>query len=325
VADKSHDLLRNWCLMILTLGVTIQAVAREAKMKGTVLPLVVAFCALASSCATAGGSAEQMARDDYQARPALTKSLFGEAGALSEDAVQSILTSKLTIGSDLKISALRFRATTRSLVQYYGYTYWRSEDYVKSQQLFSDALVSSIKKSTRVVEVAVLPDLLTPDQPTIPAVREAAIRTQSDLILVYRLTSDSYARMRIIGRDERKAFATCEAFLLDARTALIPFSSTVTRDFTTTKEAQDANWNETARRAENGAVVQALTALGEEIVALLDKVPSPVAPKLSARPNKTLEWTPKGPTGKVGVAVIDCGLGSCSAALLNIYVMRFMD
>jgi hypothetical protein len=41
----------------------------------------------------------------------------------------------------------------------------------------------------------------------------------------------------------------------------------------------------------------------------------------SALPNKSLELTPEPATSTVGLALVDCGPGNYSAALLNIYVM----
>lgn len=53
---------------------------------------------------------------------------------------------------------------------------------------------------------------------------------------------------------QAKAYSTCEGFLLDVRTGLIPFSRTITKDYLATKEKRDANIKETMARAEEAHV-----------------------------------------------------------------------
>jgi hypothetical protein len=74
-------------------------------------------------------------------------------------------------------------------------------------------------------------------------------------------------------QDQVKAYCTCEAVLLDVRTGLIPFTTIITRDKSDQKEKGDLDLNETMRRAESAAVLDALDAASDQLVAFLAGVP----------------------------------------------------
>jgi hypothetical protein len=237
--------------------------------------LIAAFMALIPGAMVfAAGEAEMISSEEYQQRPTLEASLFqSDQSVLDEAAIKQILTSKFSLPASIKVAVLKLKRDERQALRYYGYNYWRSEDYLKTQQSFLDKLSEEIHVSERVLEVAVLPEILSPKVPTIPTIRETAVRMQSDILLVYYLTSDIYQKYRVFKKNEAKAFCTCEAFFLDIRTGLIPFSTIITEEFYTEKQETDASFNETTLRAENGAVLNALSALGKEAVEFLGFVP----------------------------------------------------
>jgi hypothetical protein len=106
--------------------------------------------------------------------------------------------------------------------------------------------------------------------PNITQLREASVRLQSDILLVYSTTSDIYYHSKIIKKDEVKAFATTELFLLDIRTGLIPFSTVVTKDFVA-KEIKGELSEEIRKRAEQEATLMTLMEIGEQIKVFLKK------------------------------------------------------
>ena len=61
--------------------------------------------------------------------------------------------------------------------------------------------------------MAILPSILTPKEPSLPSIRETAVRMQADLLLVLRLSTDVYEKWRLFQASQAKAFSTCEAFL----------------------------------------------------------------------------------------------------------------
>ena len=118
-------------------------------------------------------------------------------------------------------------------------------------------------------EVELLPSLLVPAQPTVPVLREVAVRLQADALLVFRVSGDLYRNDRLFRSDQFKAYATCEAVLLDVRTGAIPFTTVVTREHLTQKQEGDLTDADAQRRAQQQAVLLALGEMGQEVAAFL--------------------------------------------------------
>jgi hypothetical protein len=210
----------------------------------------------------------------YEEHPTLTTSLFkSDQAVMSDEAIARILSSKVVLAQDARIALMKFPGAEHAALRYYGYYYWRSEDYLKTQQEYIDTISRKLAASDRVAEVILLPSLLTPTEATIPVLREAAVRLQADLLLVFRLTSDIYHQPKLFARDQVKAYCTCEAVLLDVRTGLIPFTTVTTRDRMEKREKQDLDVNETMRRAETAAVLDALNAVSDKLVDFLANAP----------------------------------------------------
>jgi hypothetical protein len=202
--------------------------------------------------------------------PAITTSLFkSDQAVLDDDAIRQIFSRPVALSQRARVAVMKFPGATGGTQRYYGAYYWRSEDYLKTQQQYIDTLMEDLRKSERIRETILLPSLLTPSDATIPVLREAAVRLQADLLLVYRTTSDIYHRSRLFADDQVKAYCTTEAVLLDVRTGLIPFTAITTREAMVKKERQDADINETMRRAESQAVLDSLTAVADKLTAFL--------------------------------------------------------
>lgn len=225
----------------------------------------------------ASGSAERATSSEYQERPVLESSLFpSDKNVLEETAILKILSSKFQMPKTIKVALFRLQdPQQQQAVRYYGYGYWRSEEYLKIQQTYIDALASEISKSARVIEVSSIPAVLTPKEPSLPLIRETAVRLQADVIMVLKLTTDVYEKYRFLQSDQAKAYSTCEGFLFDVRTGLIPFSRIITREYLATQEKSDANFTETMVRAQKEAALLALKDLGQETVAFLTAMPIP--------------------------------------------------
>jgi hypothetical protein len=213
---------------------------------------------------------------DYQEKPKLESSLFrSDQGVLSEDAVKQILNGKVVLPPKSKVAPVKFEGNDQraNASKYYGYFYWRSEDYLKLQQHFVDTVSTILLTSNRVAEVTPLPSLLLPKDASVPVLREAAVRLQADLLLIFRLTSDTYYEYVLFGKDKAKAFSTCEFVLFDVRTGIIPFTTVVTKDVLVREESNDANTNELMKRAEATASVEALSASASALLQFIKSVP----------------------------------------------------
>lgn len=237
--------------------------------------LLLLVLLLVSQMVSAGGTRETAASPEYQERPVLESSLFpSDKNVLGEEAIQRILTSKFTMPNTIKIALFRLQdIQQQQAIRYYGYGYWRSEEYLKIQQTYIDTLSREISRSDRVIEVASIPSVLTPKDPSLPIIRETAVRLQADTLMVLKLTTDVYEKSRLFQSSQAKAFCTCEGFLLDVRTGLIPFSKIITRDYLATEDKTDANFNETMVRAQKEAALLSLTVLGQETVTFISSMP----------------------------------------------------
>jgi len=206
-----------------------------------------------------------------QEPPTLTSSLFAsDEAVLGDEAIKTILSSRLRLPDNAKVALIKFPGSQHGALRYYGSYYWRSEDYLKTQQKYIDAVSDRLSASEDVSEVVLLPSLLTPNDATIPVLREAAVRLQADLLLVYRITSDIYHRSKLFADDEVKAYSTCEAVLLDVRTGIIPFTTVITKEAQAKKEKRDLETAETMRRVESAAVMDSLNIMAAELVSFLE-------------------------------------------------------
>ena len=210
----------------------------------------------------------------YEEQPTLTSSLFkSDQAVMSDEAIGRILASKVVLPDKAKIAIMKFPGTENGALRYYGYYYWRSEDYLKTQQEYIDTLSNKLQSSDRIGNVVLLPSLLTPNDATIPVLREAAVRLQADLMLVFRLSSDIYHRPKFFSEDQIKAYCTCEAVLLDVRTGIIPFTAITTREVSEKKEKKDMEISETMKRAETAAVVASLNTVADKLANFLTTIP----------------------------------------------------
>jgi len=214
-------------------------------------------------------AAPMMATAEYTAREPIASSLFpSDQAVLSDEAVQRILSSKLELPAKAKVALMKFPEVESS-----SRYYWRNEEYLKLQQSQMDALSQALVASDQISEATPLPSLMTPSRVSIPVLREAAVRMQADLLLVFRVGSDTYSQYRTFAKDKTKAYSTCEIVLLDVRTGLVPFTRVTSRERLEAKQPADLDLSETRRRAEQASATEALKAAGEDLVGFLKSVP----------------------------------------------------
>ena len=225
-----------------------------------------------SGCVSAKRPVAVMATPEYAAKEPIATSLFpSDQAVLGDEAVARILSSKLELPAKAKLALMKFPDTEGS--RYYGRSYWRDEDYLKGQQAQLDTLSKALLASDQIVEVIPLPSLMTPRQLSLPILREAAVRMQADLLLVFRVGSDTYSQYRTFAKDKVKAYSTCELVLLDVRTGLVPFARVVSRERVELKQTSDLELSETMRRAEQASAADALHAAAEDLVTYIKSVP----------------------------------------------------
>lgn len=203
----------------------------------------------------------QQAPAYYEPDPPITQSLFDDKSAtISEENIQKILDGSYSLPENLRVSMVKLEST--QTVRNY---YWNDETYLKSQQQYLDLFSEKFGQSPRVKKVSTIPDLLISNNPTFTSIREAAVRTQSDIVVIYSISSDLYSKYKLFARSDIKAFATTQLIILDVRTGLIPFSTIITKEYQSKRRDDELNDNEAASRIKNGAVLLTIEAIGEQI------------------------------------------------------------
>ena len=193
--------------------------------------------------------------------PPITQSLFDDKSAtISEENIQKILDGNYTLPVNLRAAFVKLESA-----QNQRRYYWSDEQYLKSQQQYLSLFSETLKQSPRIKAISTIPDILVSRNPTFTNIREAAVRTQSDIVVIYSINSDLYSQYKIFSKTSIKAFATTQLIILDVRTGLVPFTSIVTKERTDKKNDKDLNETEAANRIKNEAVLLTIGEIGKQI------------------------------------------------------------
>ncbi len=114
-------------------------------------------------------------------------------------------------------------------------------------------------------KVSKIPHLLTSNNPTFTNIREAAVRTQSDIVVIYAIDSDLYSKYKLFSKSVVKAFATTQLIILDVRTGLIPFSVIATKEYQSQRKENELNDNEAANQIKKEAVLLTIEEISQKI------------------------------------------------------------
>jgi hypothetical protein len=225
--------------------------------------LLFSVLLLVTSC-----ESQRYAQNGRQKEP-ITQSLFNATDrTIDENDIKKLLDGDLKLPDTLRIAIYKFGTTNRSFQYlYYGIG---EENNIKAHQSFVDILVTNLQNNPKVKRVNIIPSLMLSAQPTITQLREAAVRMQSDVLLVFSSSSDIYYKSKVLKKDETKAYATTEAFVMDIRTGLVPFSTMITTDFLT-KKMNTEEREEARRRAQRIAVLMTLDEVGKRLNVFLKK------------------------------------------------------
>lgn len=211
-------------------------------------------------------------RADFEAaQEPISTSLFpSDQAVLGDEAVARILSNRLELPGKSRVALMKFPDGSGAR---YGRYYWRDEQYLKLQQSQVESLTRALQASERIAEISPLPSLMTPTKVSIPVLREAGVRMQADLLLVYRVSSDTYTQYRTFAKDKVKAYSTCELVLLDVRTGLVPFTRVISREQLELKQSTDLDLSETMRRAEQAAASASLGAAADALLDFMKSAP----------------------------------------------------
>lgn len=199
--------------------------------------------------------------------PPLTKSLFDDkSSTISEENIKKILDGNYNLSHNLRVAFVRLESS-----QNQRRYYWSDEQFLKSQQQYLELLSDQFRKSDRVKHISTIPDILISKTPTFTTIREAAVRTQSDIVVIYLINSDIYSQYKMFSKTNIKAFATTQLVILDVRTGLVPFTTILTKDFQDKKSDSDLNESEAMSRIKNRAVLLTIDEIGKQVTEFLNK------------------------------------------------------
>jgi hypothetical protein len=228
--------------------------------------LVAISIVLLSSCTTTKPVNNSSGNGYPGADTLITQSLFSDrASTISEDNIQKVLDGNYKLPQKLRVAIVSLQSQSRTK-RYY----WSDEQYLKTQQSYLDLFSQKIRLSPRVAGISIIPDLLISTSPSFTNIREAAVRMQADVVVVYSISSDMYSRYKLFSKTDIKAFATTQFILLDIRTGLIPFSAIVTRDVLSQMKKDELDQAEASARVQNEAVLLTIDEIGKNITEFLN-------------------------------------------------------
>lgn len=231
---------------------------------------LLSFIVLVSLLESCGTSHQLAGSTAYQGGDTLiTQSLFDDkASTISEENVQKILNGNYRLPQSLRIAIVRVESAPGQRRHYH---YYSDEQYLNTRQSYLDLFMEKFGQSPRVARISNIPDMLVPSSPSFTNIREAAVKLQADIVVIYSITSDIYSKYKFFSRPVIKAFVTTQLIVLDVRTGLIPFSTVVTKDVLSQKKKEELNNSEALSRIQNQAALLTIDNIGQKITAFLNE------------------------------------------------------
>ena len=229
------------------------------------ITLLIATTILLTACSTTRPSVNSSNANFSSGDTLITESLFNDkTSTISEENIQKILDGTYELPQKLRVALVRLEPALQLR------RYWSDEQYLKTQQSYLDLFSDKFKQSSRVTKISIIPDLLISKSPSFTNIREAAVRMQADIVVVYSITSDIYSKYKFFSKADIKAFATTQLIILDVRTGLIPFSAIVTKDYLSQKKKEELDNSEASSRIQNEAVLLTINDIGQKITEFLN-------------------------------------------------------
>ena len=220
-----------------------------------------------SSCETASKlSSPKPASGPEYADTLITQSLFNDrSSTINEEGIQKILDGNYKLPQQLRVAIVKLEPQLKA----HYWSYWNDEEYLKTQQAYLDLFSEKFRQSSRVTKLTIIPDLLISKAPSFTSIREAAVRMQADMVVVYSITGDIYSKYKLFTKTDIKAFATTQLIVLDVRTGLVPFSTIVTKDYLSQKRKEEMGYLEARNRIQNEAVLLTISEIGQQVIEFL--------------------------------------------------------
>jgi len=230
--------------------------------------LFIFIAILISSCDTGKQAAYSLNQGYTTGDTLITQSLFNDkAATISEENIQRVLDGNYKLPPELRVAIVKLESSSQKRNYWY---YWNDEQYLKTQQSYLDLFTDKFKQSPRVINTFSVPDVLISKSPSFTSIREAAVRMQADIVVIYSIASDLYSKYKAFSKPDIKAYATTQLIIMDVRTGLIPFSTISTKEALSQKKKEELENAEAASRVQNEAVLATITDIGEKITGFLN-------------------------------------------------------
>jgi hypothetical protein len=227
-------------------------------MRSVVSFFLVLLC---SACATA--PRYPLVTQLAPAESASNDSLFsGDSAVLSDAEIDRILKFNYVPPTQARVAVLALGQDV-----WFGY----SDELARSGEDIRNQFTAQLKASPTVTSASYLPSLLIPSKRSVASFREAAARYQAELLVVYQTSCRTYEKYRVFSANTSKSFCNVEALVLDVRTGLVPFTTAATQELSVNQSDNELNFYETRRKAELGAIRDALSRIGASVSAYLAK------------------------------------------------------
>jgi len=227
--------------------------------------LFIILAAFLSGCSSISTAHRPV--DYYNSSPTanLNELLFSSTNeTLIDRDIERILNHQLKLPAKSRVAILKLS----------NEVYWNhySDDFNQLTESIATDFVNQLRSSPRIYDASFLPAMLIPQKRTIPFLREAAARYQSDLLLAYRSNCHTFKKYRFIDPNETRAYCTVEVVLLDVRTGIVPFTMVSTNEFNARKQREETNFNETIKKAELSAIAKSLKESTTRLVSFIAEV-----------------------------------------------------
>ena len=227
--------------------------------------LIIASILLLASCDNMRRSSNNASFSSFESRgygvsnDPITQSLFNDKNtSITEENIQKILDGSVKIPEKLRVAVIRLDQQERRY-------YWNNEEYQKMNQAYMDLITGKLKNSGRITKASSVPDLLISKPLTYTAIREAAVRMQADVAVIFTITTDTYSKYKLLSKADFKCFANTQLVILDIRTGLILFTSVVTKDAMGQKKENELDNSEALKRIQHEAALLTLDDIGQKV------------------------------------------------------------
>ncbi len=203
---------------------------------------------------------EYMSSQEYQKKPNLTQSLLNANEPLSEDAVQKILSSKITFPKKINIAIVKLSDSYEGI------------DYQTISQEVSEKLYDKSNWGEKVQSIIPMPQVMIAKPITLTSLRQAAVLLQADALLIIKPASYGDWKFQWFDSEKAKGITSLEVLLLDTRTNVVPFTSVVTETAEITKDNTDYNNYELMNRAKLVSETKALLQVAPLVQKFISRV-----------------------------------------------------